>query len=244
MVLNGGLKALKFAWLAALGPVGLGIAAVILIGTVMVVAYKKSERFRSGVNTVFKAVARFLLDMVDTWLHGFQMMFNVLGKLPGKAGAPFRAAARSVQGMRNQVNGLRADINRVRGKTVNVRVNTTYAVYGNKGGHYEGGTFVKNRAAGGPTPPGRYVVGEHRPEMLEIDGQGGARVSSRVPRAVMEQRGAGRTGGSGGNTYVTVHVHTNAVLSNHRDIKAAVVDAFERAPKGTRGLPPAAVRRT
>jgi hypothetical protein len=46
-----------------------------------------------------------------------------------------------------KIASLRASIASVQGKTVAVRVNTTYAVYGNKGGHYEGGTFVKNSAS-------------------------------------------------------------------------------------------------
>lgn len=171
---NGALKAMRVAMTLAMGPVGLIILGIAALVAGLIYAYKHSEKFRAVTNAVFKSVANTLLWMVDTFLAGFQMMFNVLGKLPGKFGAPFRAAANSVQGMRNKVNALREDINRVKGKVVTIHVNTQYAVYGDKGGHYEGGTFVKNKGTGGITGAasggvrsGLTWVGEYGRELIK-----------------------------------------------------------------------------
>lgn len=242
-VLNGGLKALKFAWAAALGPAGLIALAVIAVGAALIYAYKHSERFRNVVNAVFKAVARYVLDLADGWLSAFGMMFNVLGKIPGKVGAPFRSAGKAVDAMRGKIGDLRASINRLHGKEVRVLVRTEYRDVFDSEVRRDQAMANRGRAAGGPTPPGQYVVGEHRAEILRIDGQGRARVDSRVPSAVA----AGRTGAgsSGGTTYVTnVNVYPKNVIGSAREIKAAVVEAFESAPAGTKNLPSTAVRRS
>jgi phage-related minor tail protein len=244
VILNGGLKALKFAWVAALGPAGLIAVAVIAVGAALIYAYKHSEKFRTVVNFAFKAVATSVLRLVDLWLHGFSLMFAAMGKLPGKAGAPFRAAGRAVDGMRAKVKELSGAINRLHGKEVRVLVRTEYRDVFDSEVNRDRATANRGRAGGGATPPGEYIVGEFRPERLRIDGQGRARVDSRVPGAIAAGRSSG-AGSSGGNTYVTNHLHVNgSVIGTHSQLKAAMVEAFERAPSGTRGLPASAVRKT
>ncbi len=70
---------------------------------------------------------------------------------------------------------IRSRLNGVRGKTVTVHVNTQYATYGDKGGHYEGGTFVKNKGTGGITGAatggargGWTMVGEYGRELVRL----------------------------------------------------------------------------
>lgn len=242
-ILNVGLKGLKFAMIAATGPIGITVIAVLAIAAALVYAYKKSETFRNVCNTVFRFVGNAVLDFADTWLDAFSLMFNVLGKVPGKVGAPFRAAGRAVDGMRHKVDDARASINRLHGKEVRVLVRTEYRDVFDSEVRRDQATANRGRAGGGATPAGDYIVGEYRPERLRIDAFGNARVDNRVPGAVA----AGRTGAgsSGGNTYVTNHLHVNgSVISTHTQLKAAMVEAFEKAPTGTKNLPATAVRRT
>lgn len=242
-VLNVTLKGLRFAMIAATGPIGLTVIAVIAIGAALVLAYKKCETFRNICNSVFKFVANAVFDLADSWLDAFGLMFNVLGKVPGKVGAPFRKAGAAVDSMRNKIDDLRAGINRLHGKEVRVLVRTEYRSVFDSEVRRDEAMARRGRAGGGPTPPGEYTVGEHRPEILRIDGNGRARVNSRVPAAIT----AGRRGGGGdggGNTYVTNHLHIQGhVIGTAGALKAAMVEAFEKAPAGSRGLPPTAVRR-
>lgn len=144
------LKVLRFAMIAATGPVGLTVLAVAAFVAIMVVAYKKSETFRDVCNAVFKFVGGMILDQISAIISVFGALFGVLGHLPGKAGAAFRSAQKAAQAANAKVKELHNSLNSLpTSKRVNIRVNTTYAVYGDKGGHYEGGTFVKNQAHGG-----------------------------------------------------------------------------------------------
>jgi len=233
-VLNGALKALRFAWLAALGPVGLIIAAIALVAAGLVLAYKKSETFRAVTRTVFKAVANTVATLVDHWLKGFQTMFEVMGKLPGKAGAPFRKAAAAVQGMRNKVNSLRADINRLKGKEIEILVRKEYITSyrselrrdENTARRGAGGGIGRGaNAVGGPqVAGGAYMVGEHGPEISM------PATNRMILPAGLTQR-LGQTGG--GNTY-EIHVHGN-VLASKKELRALILDALASAPAGSGG---------
>jgi len=175
-IANGALKAMRVAMTLALGPVGLLIAGVALLAAGLIYAYKHSEKFRAITNAVFKATANALLRMVDVWLAGFQLMFTVLGKLPGKFGAPFRAAAKSVQSMRDKVNGLRADINRLHGKEVRILVKTEYRETFDSevnrdrttAGRGKKGTGGIQGAAGGGARGGLTWVGEYGKELVRL----------------------------------------------------------------------------
>ena len=231
IVAQGGLNAVLLA-----NPIGLTVAALALLAAGLVLAYKKSGTFRWAVNTAFKAVANTVLILVDKWLQGFQLMFDAMGKLPGKAGAPFRRAGAAVQGMRNKVNALRQDINRLKGKQIEILVKKEYlTTYRSElrrdetmAGRGSGGGIGRGaNAVGGPQVAGRaYIVGEHGPEISMP-------ASNRmiIPAGITSAMRAG--GGGGGNTYI-IHVHGN-VLASKRELRALIMEALDSTPAGGGG---------
>lgn len=231
-LLNGGLKAMRVATTLALGPFGLIIIAVAAVAAGLIYAYKHSETFRNVVNGVFRQVANQVLWVADKWLGAFQIMFEVMGKLPGKAGAPFRAAAKSVQGMRDKVNGLRADINRLHGKEVRILVKTEYReVFDSEVQRDRATAGRAGRAHGGPVTAGTaYNVNERGlPEVFVPSSSG--RVYPLGPVA---------SGGSGGgNLYLTVNV--TQPLSTPSQVARVVVDALKAMPAGSAKIPAHAV---
>lgn len=233
-VLSAGLKLLKAAWLLALGPVGLIIAGLALVAAGLIYAYKHSEKFRTIVNQVTKAVANSILWLADKWLQAWEIMFGVLGKLPGKFGAPFRAAARSVAGLREKVNGLRGDINRLHGKEVRILVRTEYRDVFDSEVRRDKATAGR-RASGGDVWAGHaYTVGEEGVETFVPDVNGHI-----VPHAATSKALA--TGG-GGFT-LNVHINAGTVIGNSREFRDAIVDAISRAPAGSRKIPAGAIAR-
>jgi phage-related minor tail protein len=230
-ILNGGLKVMRVATTLALGPFGLIIIAVAAVAAGLIYLYKHSETFRTIVNGVFRQVANQVLWVADKWLGAFQIMFEVMGKLPGKAGAPFRAAAKSVQGMRDKVNGLRADINRLHGKEVRILVKTEYRDVFDSEKNRDRATANRGRAHGGPVMKGQsYIVGDGgRPELFVPDSDG--TILPRVPSS-----GGGRPYGGGGDIF-NIYVTGNG----DRQLAAAVVRALETMPAGSRKIPASAV---
>lgn len=118
------LLALSFNTLKAAiiaNPIGLLIAALAAVAVGLVYAYKHSEKFRGIVNAVFKAVGGVVLNFVDKFLEGLGQIFHVLGKLPGKFGAPFRAAEKGIKGARDKVHDLQGSLEDL-GKPVTIKV--------------------------------------------------------------------------------------------------------------------------
>lgn len=110
-------------------PIGIVIVVVAALVAAIVIAYQKSETFRTVVQAVgravvevFKQIASFWLLVVSGILTGLSNLLGALGHLPGKMGAPFRAAKGAVDAARQAVDQLRASINATKGKTVGVRV--------------------------------------------------------------------------------------------------------------------------
>jgi hypothetical protein len=230
-VAQGGLNAVLAA-----NPIGLTVIAIGLLIAAFVLAYKKVDWFRYGVNSVVKSVGNAFLDMVQSIVHAFGTLYSVLGKLPGKAGAPFRAAAAAAAKAEDKINDVRHALNRLpTKKTINVTV-STHATGGNTAVQGYGLGYLM-RADGGPVKAGQpYIVGERRPELF-VPSQDGE-IIPRVP-----EKGGGYSawgGGSAAGLHVTVIVQGNA-LASRREIQAAVVDAFHAAPAGARTLPARAV---
>lgn len=166
----------------ALNPIGLVILAVVGLSAAIVIAWKRSETFRVLVTAAFKVTANVILTAIGGILGAFGDLFGVLGRMPGPAGAPFRAAAKAADAAKGKVDALNRSIQNMKThKEVNIRVNTTYAVYGKKGGHYVGSTFVPDaRAKGGPVMKGQpYIVGEKRAEVFVPKSSG--RILPKVP---------------------------------------------------------------
>jgi hypothetical protein len=229
-VAQGGLNAALAA-----NPIGLVVVAVGLLIAAFVLAYTKIDWFRYGVNTVVKAVGNAFLTMVQDVVTVFGHLFSVLGKLPGKAGAPFRAAARAADQAIDKIDGVRHALNKLpTHKTINVTVST----------HQTGGLSAVQgyglgylmRADGGPVKKGQsYVVGERRPELFVPDQDG--EIIPRVPDA---GTGARAWGSGGGGFHVTVIVQGSAMASK-REIREAVTEAWHAAPAGAKPLPARAV---
>jgi hypothetical protein len=137
-----------------------------------------------------------------------------------------------------QLRKIQQKLNGVKGKTVTVHVNTQYAVYGNKGGHYEGGTFVKN-AKGGPVYKGvPSIVGDGGREELFVPDQDGT-ILPKVPPASKPKAWAGGGGGGGGDTY---NVYVSGVIAgSHDQLAETVVKAIARRPAGAARIPARAV---
>lgn len=125
-----------------LNPIGLVIAAIALLVAGLVIAYKKSDTFRAVVQAAFRATVRAGLDMAGGVVHAAEKAF---GWMPG-IGPKLKTAAREFDAFKDRVN---RSLDKVRDEQVTVRINTAAKIYGTKGGHYEGGTFIPNRAAGG-----------------------------------------------------------------------------------------------
>jgi hypothetical protein len=139
-----------------------------------------------------------------------------------------------------QLKKIQAKLNGVKGKTVTVHVNTQYAVYGNKGGHYEGGTFVKN-AKGGPVYKGvPSIVGDGGREELFVPDQDGT-ILPKVPPASRPKAWAGMGGGGGGDTY---NVYVSGVIAgSHDQLADTIVKAISRRPAGSARIPASAIGR-
>jgi hypothetical protein len=122
-------------------PIGLVIAAIALLVAGIVIAYKKSEIFRTIVHKVWDAVkgkvataVNFILGLLRGWLN-FQFamvagILHVMGKLPGPMGAPFRKAEEAVKKAKETVNTqldkIQARVNRLRGKEVPINLKATF----------------------------------------------------------------------------------------------------------------------
>lgn len=149
-------------------PIGLVIVGVAALAAAFILAYKKSETFRNGVNAVFRFVANMILTHIGAIIAVFGALFGVLSHLPGKAGDAFRAAANAAQRAKNKVDELKESINRLHGKEVRLLVKTEYratfdselsrdAAMSRRGGAMTGGlissTGAVRRASGGFVNP-------------------------------------------------------------------------------------------
>lgn len=67
--------ALEGTWLAALGPIGLIIAAIALVVAIIVILWKKNETFRAIVTAVWNAIKAVIMSVVN-WIMGVPAMFE------------------------------------------------------------------------------------------------------------------------------------------------------------------------
>jgi hypothetical protein len=110
-------------------PIGLVIAAVAALVIGIIIAWKRSETFRTVVTGAFNAVRNsaltavsFILGLFDKWLGAYELLFHVLGKLRGKFGAPFRAVEGQIGRARDRVRELKEGVDSLRSRTVDVNV--------------------------------------------------------------------------------------------------------------------------
>jgi hypothetical protein len=160
-------------------PIGLVVVAVGLLVGGIILAYKKSETFRRIVNGAFRAVGTFVLGVVDKILGAVQGFMEGLGHLPGKLGAPFRAAADKIQTARDKIAGLKTDLANFGKPKIKVTIVADHAGFSRylktlstPGAGTGLGVSLPapdptdpTRARGGPVARGRrYTVGEHGAE--------------------------------------------------------------------------------
>lgn len=213
-------------------PIGLVVAAIALLAVGLVVAYKKSQTFRDIINGAFKAVAKNILNNINSILGVFGDLFGVLGHLPGKAGAPFRAMSGYIKTAQGKVNSLISAINRIPSHknskiTITTLQQTETSSIAVKGGH------LTKMATGGPVRANHpYIVGDGgRPELF-VPTQSGT-IIPKVPA------GAGTPYGGGDVHY---HLHYNGnLVGTPAQVRDALVDLVKRAPAGGAKFPASAV---
>lgn len=113
-------------------PIGLVVVALGALVAGLIIAYKRSETFRSVVKAAFEgvrnAVATVLgvvLGMIDKWLGGFEAIARAASKLPF-VGDKFKGVADKIAAGRDRVQELRSGIEKLKGKRVNVEVGLSF----------------------------------------------------------------------------------------------------------------------
>jgi hypothetical protein len=118
-----GFKALRVAVIAInlavrANPFVFVAAAIIAVGAALVIAYKRSETFRTVVNAAFSSVKSvvvgaitIILGQIKLHLKALQVLLNFAGKLPGPLGKPFRSMADAVGGAIDKLSGLQRSLN-------------------------------------------------------------------------------------------------------------------------------------
>lgn len=231
-ILNGGMKAMRVSATLMLGPWGLVILAVAALAAGLIYAYKHSETFRTIVNGVFKAVGVAVLDMASDFLGAFAKMFDVLGHLPGKAGAAFRSLAKQARNAQGEIEDVKDSLRGVKSKYITLTVRTAVTTATNSAiasavaGRISAAAAVKVRERGGPVAKGEaYIVGERRPELFVPDSSG-----TIIPDLSQYQRGSGSSaaGGAGAGAGLTMNFYLTG-LTDELGITRAVVQAISTA---------------
>jgi hypothetical protein len=216
-------------------PIGLVVAAIVILIGVVVLLTLKSKSFRDAMVIAFQVVSTIVIANIELVLDAFGALFSVLGHLPGKAGAPFRAMSGFISGVKGKLNDLQDRINSLHGKNVNINVTTTMKTVVDStynGNNYSGDDKIHapGKAAGGPVRAGQmYIVGEKRPELF-VPRQSGT-IIPQVPRT-----GTGSAVGG-----LTVQVYVTQPLATPGAIADAVVDSFAKRAPGAKKLPASAV---
>lgn len=179
-----GARAATVAWTGAqwllnaaleANPIGLVITAIALLTAGIIILYKKSDKAREIMNTAFVAIVRSALNMAGTVVHAAAKAF---GWMPG-IGPKLKGAAREFDAFKDRVN---RSLDAIQDEKVTVHLNTEAAIYGTKGGHYVGSTFVKYAAGGSvwgagtatsDSIPAMLSTGEHVWTAAEVKGAGG-----------------------------------------------------------------------
>lgn len=159
--------------------------------------------FKDKARSAFRAVIDSILGMMGTAIHAAAKAF---GWMPG-IGPKLRRAADQFDNFRAAVN---KSLSNIHDQKVTVRINTSAAVYGDKGGRYVGSTFVKYAAGGGvwgrgtstsDSVPALLSHGEHVWTAREVRGAGGhSAVQSMRHAAVRRYAEGGSVDLDGGRT--------------------------------------------
>ena len=175
-----GLRLLSIALVTT--PVGLVILGITLLVGALVLLYKKSETARNIMQAAFRGIGKVVLTVWDGILAGMQKVFEVLGKLPGKWGAPFRKAAESVGVARTALDGVKTKLDEI-GKPKSILIELSGAETARntlaglaaqrdylasptaRSGQYDR-RLTANFAGGNVSTAERSIVGELGPELF------------------------------------------------------------------------------
>lgn len=159
--------AFAFGWIKQHWPLILAIVTG-PIGTAVILVIRHWGKITDGarkmkdlVSRAFLTVARAVLNMAGVVIHAAA---NAFGWVPG-IGGKLRTAAAKFDAFRASVN---KSLGNIRDQSITVRINTSASVYGTKGGHYVGSTFVKY-ARGGPVWGAGTATSDSIPAMLSND---------------------------------------------------------------------------
>lgn len=94
----------------AANPVGIVVVAVAALVAGVVVAYKKFDAVRYAINWAMKQGGKAVLTFADLWLLAWKGIFALLGKIPGKLGAPFRHMSGEVDKARGKLDELKGEL--------------------------------------------------------------------------------------------------------------------------------------
>jgi hypothetical protein len=224
MAVQAAAKGATVAWTAAqwllnaalaANPIGLVVAAVALLVAGIVLAYKRSETFRTVVGKAWDAVkdkvatvVSFIITILRGWLN-FQFavvqgILHVMGKLPGPMGAPFRKAEEAVKQAKETVNTqldkIQARVDKLRGKDIPISASLklnfspTFTQKDWVNVRLLAGRMAQGGPVLGPGPRGRdselrwLAPGEHVWTDREVLAAGGHRAMERWRRAVLTGR--------------------------------------------------------
>lgn len=185
------------------------VTVIGLLAGGLVLAYKKSETFRTivdgafrGVKTIAGSVIAFVMRRFSDLLGGFSSIATAASKIPG-IGDKFKRAAVGIDGARAKIDAAADEMDRLGRKKVSLSVKVTadYSALRTdkiaqaaRSGSLGAGPMAGARALGGPVSAGKsYLVGERGTEMFTPRESGiitpnddlpaGARLGSQTPAA-------------------------------------------------------------
>jgi hypothetical protein len=176
-----------------------------------------ADAFQEAADDAHRAAARMTANLaqtkVDLAVREVDRLQKKVNSLKGKK-VKTEADRKAIADSEARIRQLNRNIQNLRGKTVTIHVNTQYAIYGNKGGSYQGGTFVPNKWMGGAVRgPGsgtsdsiltRLSNGEHIISAAEVKRLGGHAAIERLRKGITAGGQAStapagyRSGGGGG----------------------------------------------
>lgn len=209
---------MAIAWIIALGPIALVIAALVALGAVFVLLWKKSETFRDIVKGALHAVAdaaqatarwfqgafdairKVIVWLIDKivkpyfaiWIGAIKLVIKIVQSLVAPFEKAFRAIANAIGWGINAIKDLIGwmKIMYPMGAAV-VGIVRQLAPGGGGGGHSSGGTASRGFAAGGIAGGGWATVNERGQEIMNLSA--GSRIRSNADsRAMMAANGGGR----------------------------------------------------
>jgi hypothetical protein len=151
-----GAASAAFAWIKSHWPLLLAILTG-PIGLLVKFAIDHFHTFQTTVSSVLKSVEVFFLHMIDGMLDGLRVLTGALGHLPGRFGAPFRAASAAIDGTRDHIHKLIGDLTGIHSKQVGITItgSGTYTINapGTGGKRIVSGVWTGGpiRGPGGPT---------------------------------------------------------------------------------------------